>query len=291
MPRLLARLLFSLLALGASLVARADADVAAVPNLTARVTDTTGTLTPAQRANLEDSLRAFEKLKGAQLAVLIVPTTQPDDIAPYAIRVAEQWKLGRKGVDDGLLLLVARDDRKLRIEVGRGLEGVVPDIVAKRVITEIITPLFRQGDFYGGIETGVNRLMRIIEGEPLPPPARQQKNPWSSFEELLPFGLFAAFALGFLLRAWFGRLVGGGLTGGIMAVLVWLLTGLALAALAVGIFTFVAMLVVGSAAGRRGGGGGWSSGGGGGWGGSSGGDGGFSGGGGDFGGGGASGDW
>jgi uncharacterized protein len=290
-PRCLAPLLFGLLALGASSVARAEVPV---PPLTARVTDQTGTLTPGQRANLEETLRAFEKLKGAQLAVLIIPTTQPEDIAQYAIRVAEQWKLGRKGVDDGLLLLVAKDDRKLRIEVGRGLEGVVPDAVAKRVIAEIITPFFRQGDYYGGIEAGVNRLTRIIEGEPLPPPARRHKNNWSTIEDMLPFALFGALALGFLLRTWFGRMAGAGLTGGIMGVLMWIITGLALAALAVGALTFVGLLVIGT--GRRGGGGGgggWSSGGwsggGGGW---SGGDGGgFSGGGGDFGGGGASGGW
>ena len=162
----LARLLLAFLAAATFAVAEVP-----VPALEARVTDLTGTLTAEQRGALEESLRAFEALKGAQLAVLLVPTTAPETIEQYAIRVAEAWKLGRKGVDDGLLLLVATDDRRMRIEVGYGLEGAVPDAIAKRVIAETITPYFRQGDIPGGIEAGMQQLMRVVDGEPLPPPA------------------------------------------------------------------------------------------------------------------------
>ena len=264
----------------------------AVPPLTARVTDLTGTLNRTQIGQLERKLSEFEKRKGSQMAVLLVPTTEPEVIEQYSIRVVEAWKLGRKGIDDGLLLLIAKQDRKLRIEVGRGLEGVVPDAVAKRVIAEIITPFFKQGDFFGGIEAGVNRLIRIIDGEPLPAPD-QRKDTWSTIGDHLWIGLFVMFVLGFQLRVWFGRLIGAGLTGGVMGMLFWIIAGPLLAALAVGVFTFVAMLVLGTGQTRRSSGdwlsGHWSSGGGD-WGGSGGG-GGFGGGGGGFSGGGASGGW
>jgi uncharacterized protein len=160
-------LLFGALLAGASLAQ------VAVPALTARVTDQTGTLSASQRAALEARLKELESRKGAQLAVLIVPSTQPETIEQFGIRVAESWKLGRKGIDDGLILIVAKNDRKLRIEVGYGLEGVVPDAIAKRVIDEIIVPRFRAGDFSGGIEAGMDRLIRLVDGEPLPPPARR----------------------------------------------------------------------------------------------------------------------
>jgi uncharacterized protein len=131
----------------------------AIPPLTARVTDQTATLSPATTAALEASLAAFEARKGSQIAVLIVPTTAPESIEQYALRVAETWKLGRKGVDDGALLLVAKDDRTLRIEVGYGLEGALTDITAKRIVAEIITPRFRDGDFDGGVKAGVERMV------------------------------------------------------------------------------------------------------------------------------------
>lgn len=264
----------------------------AVPPLTARVTDLTATLNRAQIDQLERKLSEFEKRKGSQIAVLLVPTTQPEVIEQYTIRVVDAWKLGRKGIDDGLLLLIAKQDRKLRIEVGRGLEGVVPDAVAKRVIAEVITPFFKQGDYYGGIEAGVNRLIRIIDGEPLPAPD-QRKDTWSTIGDYLWIGFLVMFVLGFQLRAWFGRLIGAGLTGSVMGVLFWIVAGPLLAALGVGVFTFVAMLVLGMGQTRRSAGdwlsGHWSSGGGD-WGGGSGGDS-FGGGGGGFGGGGASGGW
>ena len=138
------------------------ATAVAIPPLKTRVTDITGTLTDGQLAGLEAKLWDFEKRKGSQVAVLIVPTTQPEAIEQYSIRVFDQWKLGRKGVDDGILLLVAKDDRKLRIEVGRDLEGVIPDAIAKRIIVEAIAPRFREGDFYGGTTAGVDRIMRSI---------------------------------------------------------------------------------------------------------------------------------
>ena len=163
----------------------------AVPPLKARVTDLTGTLSPSQRDTLERELQAFESRKGSQIAVLIVPTTRPEAIEQYSLRVAEAWKLGRKGADDGVLLLVAKDDRELRIEVGYGLEGVIPDAVAKRVVSEIIIPFFKQGDFYGGIHAGVVRLIRLVDGEPLPPP-QARDNSWSGIFDYAPFIIIAA---------------------------------------------------------------------------------------------------
>jgi uncharacterized membrane protein YgcG len=154
------------------LSAHAASEVA-VPRLAARVTDQTGTLDATQRAALESKLAAFEAKKGSQIAVLIVPTTRPETIEQYSIRVVDQWKLGRKGIDDGALLLVAKDDRRLRIEVGRGLEGVIPDAVANRIVNEDITPRFKEGNFYAGITAGVERMIRVTEGEPLPAPKAQ----------------------------------------------------------------------------------------------------------------------
>src|SRR5512140_1885383 len=142
-----------------------------VPPLAGRVTDQTATLTAEQKAALEQTLQAFEARKGSQIALLIVPTTAPETIEQYALRVAEQWKLGRKKVDDGAVLVVAKTDRALRIEVGYGLEGALNDATSKRIISEIITPRFREGDFYGGISAGVGQIIRVIDGEPLPAPA------------------------------------------------------------------------------------------------------------------------
>jgi len=265
------------------------ADVA-VPPLTARVTDLTNTLTASQRETLENELRAFETRKGSQIAVLIVPTTEPETIEQYGIRVAEAWKLGRKGVDDGALLLVAKDDRTLRIEVGYGLEGVIPDAIANRVINEIIVPYFKQGDFYGGIHAGVARLIRLVDGEPLPPPEARD-NAWGGLGNFLPFAFIAVLIGGGVLRAMFGRLIGAGVAGGMVGVIAWIILsslGVAfVAALIVFLFVLMAGVRIGPA-----GYGGWGGGlGGGGFGGGGFGGGGFSGGGGGFGGGGASGSW
>ncbi len=162
----------------------------AVPPLTGRVVDQTGTLTSEAAARLEQKLGDFEARKGSQIAVLIVPTTQPEAIEQYSIRVAEAWKVGRKKVDDGAILLIAKNDRKLRIEVGYGLEGALNDVTAKRIIDEIITPKFKNGDFSGGIEDGVDRMIGVIDGEPLPKPKPQHEWQDQGFD---PGALFNPF--------------------------------------------------------------------------------------------------
>jgi uncharacterized protein len=266
-----------------------------VPKLTARVTDLTGTLTAEQQTQLEQKLAAFESAKGSQLAVLIVPTTAPEAIEQYSIRVVDEWKLGRKNVDDGALLIIARNDHRVRIEVGRGLEGVLTDAMSNRIISETVTPAFRQGNFYGGIEAGLDAMMKLIEGEPLPPPEHGwQPGGRSHGSGSLPFILFAVFIGSVVLRGIFGRTLGSALTGAGAGLLV-VLAGYALAlALLAGVGAFLFTLLGGLARGSgwssypRGGGfgGGWGGFGGGGFGG-----GGFSGGGGGFSGGGASGSW
>ena len=253
----------------------------AVPVLTARVTDLTGTLTAEQRSTLESRLQALETQKGSQIAVLLVPTTQPETIEEYSIRVVDQWKLGRKKVDDGVLLLIAKDDRKLRIEVGYGLEGALPDAIAKRIIAEDITPHFKQGDFYGGIVAGVTRIDAVIQGEALPSP-RQTSSDSTSIESYLPFLIFAALISGAILRRIFGTFPGAMVNGGLVGIAAMVLGGGVIFAIIFGIVAFLFALIRGGGGGSLGGGGGggFSSGGGG-----------FSGGGGGFGGGGASGNW
>jgi uncharacterized protein len=270
-------LLTGLLALSA-----AFAEVA-VPSLQHRVTDLTKTLSDEQQSILENRLAAFEQQKGSQIAVLIVPSTQPEDIAQYSIRVVEQWRLGRKSVDDGVLMLLAKNDRTTRIEVGYGLEGVIPDAVAKRIIEEIMIPRFRQGDFAGGINAGVDRLVGLIQGEPLPEPqaAGIEDSRLNKYFSLL---FVLAIAGGFILRAIFGQFLGGLINGSLVGLVVWLLGAGLILALIIG---FMAFLFTQSSG--RGGTGGFGGGGFGGGGFSSGG--GFSGGGGGFGGGGASGSW
>jgi len=265
-------------------------DLQPVPALEARVTDRTGTLTPGQQAELEQKLAAFEQRKGAQVALLIVPTTQPEAIEQYSIRVVDAWKLGRKQSDDGVLLLVALQDRALRIEVGYGLEGVLPDAISSRIINDTIKPLFRQGDIYGGVTAGLQQIMQVVDGEPLPPPDRSWKRPADRLSGVLPVLIFGALVIGTVLRALLGRTLGALATGGATGALVWVFSqvlGLAIGAGVMAlIFSFMAGLAsTGRGIGRRGPPwGGW--GGGGGFGG-----GGFGGGGGGFGGGGASGRW
>lgn len=273
---------------GATLVALADV---AVPPLTGRVVDLTATLSPDQVAALEQKLKAFDDRKGSQLAVLIVPTTQPETIEQYALRVVEQWKLGRKKVDDGALLLIAKNDRKLRIEVGYGLEGALNDATSKRIIDEIITPKFRSGDFAGGISDGADRILKVIDGEPLPAPKPEGELPdLGLISEYFPFLLIVVLVGGGIFRAIFGRLLGSLVAGGGVAFFIWFFLGaLSIAAIG-GLIAFVVTMIgdsiVSSGGGGRGGyGGGFSSGG------SSSSGGGFSGGGGSFGGGGASGSW
>ncbi|HEY9194582.1 MAG TPA: TPM domain-containing protein [Methyloversatilis sp.] len=256
----------------------------AVPPLTARVIDQTATLSAGTTAALDKTLQAFEARKGSQIAVLIVPTTAPETIEQYALRVAETWKLGRKGVDDGALLLVARDDRALRIEVGYGLEGALTDITAKRIVSDIITPYFRRGDFDGGVSAGVTRMIAVIDGEALPPPAVRASARADDIGSYAPLLFIVALFMGGVLRSVLGRLPGALVTGGVVGFIAWTMVG----ALSVAILAGVIALFVTLFGGGRGIGGGFG-GGGGGYGG--GGGGGFSGGGGGFGGGGASGRW
>ncbi|HEV7410526.1 MAG TPA: YgcG family protein [Bradyrhizobium sp.] len=271
------------------------ADVA-VPPLTGRVVDKTATLSSSDAASLDRTLKDFEARKGSQVAVLIVPTTQPETIEQFSLRVAEAWKIGRKKIDDGAILVVAKDDRKLRIEVGYGLEGALTDVTAKRIIDEVITPKFRSGDFAGGISDGVNRILRVVDGEPLPAPAQRQQNSGllSQLDPFNPFVIVAVIVVGGIFRGIFGRLFGSLATGGLVAALFWFIA----ASLALSVTSgFIAFLVTMfsdamTSSGGTGRGGGWVGGGGGGYsGGSSGDSGGFSGGGGSFGGGGASGSW
>lgn len=254
-----------------------------VPPLTGHVTDQTTTLTPTQQAALEQTLSAFEARKGSQLAVLIVPTTVPETIEQYSLRVAEQWKLGRKQVDDGAILLVAKDDRALRIEVGYGLEGALNDATSKRIISDIIVPRFRQGDFPGGIAAGVDRMIRVIDGEPLPEPGGRAAGGTPGIQQYLPVIFILALVVGGILRAVLGSFPGALATGGIVAVIAWLLVGTLVIGLIAGVIAFLFTLFGGGMGGPRGGFGRGGFGGGLG--------GGFSGGGGGFGGGGASGRW
>jgi uncharacterized protein len=286
-------IVFALL-LGGSFSASADV---AVPQLTGRVVDQTGTLSSSDIAALSQKLRDFEARKGSQIAVLIVPTTQPETIEQFSIRVAEAWKIGRKKVDDGAILVVAKNDRHLRIEVGYGLEGALTDVTSRRIIDEDVTPKFRSGDFAAGIEAGVDRMIRVIDGEPLPAPSRSVSfGSWHDIEPLFYFVLFGPLVVGGFLRAMFGRLLGSVVAGAIVGVLAWFVLDSAVIGLGVGvlgaILTFIADLFgIGAGTGSSRGGawsggsssGGWSSG--------SSSSGGFSGGGGSFGGGGASGSW
>jgi uncharacterized protein len=267
----------------------------AVPPLQARVTDLTGTLSAEQIAQLEQKLAAFEARKGSQIAMLMLPSVKPESIEQYSIRVVEQWKLGRKGVDDGALLIVAKDDRELRIEVGRGLEGVLTDLIANRIVEDIIVPNFKAGEYYKGVSDGLDAIIRVADGEPLPPPAPAPSKRWggaSGLESLLMIGFVLVFVVGGFLRAMFGRLPAALLVGGATGFIAMLIIASLTVGIIVGIVAFFVSLLIGAAGvgGRGYRRGGWTPGpggfGGGGWGG-----GGWSGGGGTFGGGGASGRW
>ncbi len=262
----------------------AHAAFIAIPELKSRVTDLTQTLSTEQKNQLEAKLTAFEQQKGSQIAVLIVPSTQPEDIAQYAIRVVEKWKVGREKVDDGFLVLVAKNDRKIRIEVGYGLEGAIPDLTAKRVINEIISPQFKQGNFYGGLDAGIDKLIGLVNGEPLSAPAKTA-NSSGNLENLLPILLFGGLISGLFLRSILGTFFGSAVNGSLIGGAVWLL-GIALGGAV--IFAIIAFFFTMMMGGRGIGGiGGMPMGGGGFGGGTSN----WGGGGGGFGGGGASGDW
>lgn len=256
-----------------------------VPSFSARVIDLTQTLSASQQAALESKLQNFEEQKGSQIAVLIVPTTQPEAIEQYAIRVVDAWKVGREKIDDGLLILIAKNDRKMRIEVGYGLEGAVTDLYAKRIISDTMTPHFKQGDFAGGIDSAVNQLIGLIDGEPLPAPSKNN-NSGSQIEGLLPLLLFGGMISGMFLRSIFGTFMGSALNGGLIGSIVFLIGLSLIGASVLGIIAFFFTMMMGGRSingyggyPTRGSGGGFGGGG-------------FSGGmGGGFGGGGASGSW
>jgi uncharacterized protein len=199
-------------------------DLQPVPDLHARVTDLTNTLDATQKQTLESDLEALEKRKGSQIGVLIVPTTQPEEIAQYSIRVFDAWKLGRKGIDDGVLLIVAKNDHRVRIEVARGLEGAIPDAAAARIIREYITPKFRANDFYGGIRDATDTLTKLIDGEKLPPPMTSEAVDASRINWLFFGALFLIPIIGVLLPAPARGAVIGGLVGGVVAVFAWMIT-------------------------------------------------------------------
>ena len=283
----------------------AGAEVA-VPPLSGRVVDQTGTLSAGDIDALTQKLKGLEKRKGSQVAVLIVPTTQPETIEQFSIRAADAWKIGRRKVDDGALLVVAKDDHKLRIEVGYGLEGALTDVTARRIIDEIIVPHFRTGDFAGGISAGVDRITRVIDGEPLPAPrpeASHRDAPDFLFNVIFsPFGFIGYIVVAGIMRGLLGRLLGSGVTAGVVGAVIWFILGSIAVSVIFGVIAFFltmfgdGILAAGQQASRSGRGrygGGWSTGSSGGsWsGGSSDSGGGFSGGGGSFGGGGASGSW
>jgi len=275
------RLLVALCLIAGSVLAN-DAGLVALPPLAARVTDLTATLSADQRTRLEEELAAVEKEKGTQLAVLILPSTQPESIEQFGIRLAEAWKIGHKGVDNGAIIVVAKNDRRMRIEVGYGLEGSIPDAVAKRIIDERMAPLFKQGDFFGGLRAAIEGLDQAIGGQASGPPAEPPPEGGSSGGEgsgLLPW-LMAALVAGGVLRMMFG-VFGSFAAAAVAGWLGFAIFGSWLAALLAGVAIFVLSFFNLFALGGmgRGFGGGSSSGGG------------FGGGGGGFGGGGASGGW
>ena len=276
--------------------------LAPIPPLRTRVTDLTNTLSASDQQALEAKLAAWERDTGNQMAVLVIPSTKPEPIEAYSIRVAEAWKIGRKGQDNGVLFLIAKDDRKLRFEVGYGLEGVLTDATSRRIIAETVAPYFRQNQFAAGINAGVDRVISVVgKGEPLP--AAKQSGQTRRGIGGFDFGTFFIIVLvvvpviGGILARIFGKALGSTIGGGIVGTAAWIIGGSVLIGIVAAIIAFVVILMfgVGGGIGRRGGGwipigGGW--GGGGGWsGGGGGGGGGFSGGGGSFGGGGASGGW
>jgi len=293
LARAAAPLLLALAALAAS-----AADTIPVPKLSGRVVDLSGTLDASQQQAIAAKLAAFEQAKGSQVAVLLVPTIGTETIEEFATRVTDEWKLGRAGVDDGVLFVVAKQERRMRIQTGRGVQGVLTDALSRRIIAERVSPRFRAGDFAGGINDGVDAILKAIEGESLPAPAqsapRAKSSSGASIENFFWMAFVVVPVAGAILRSLLGRFVGASLTSGVTGLAAWFIFGsLALGAIAA-VVAFVAVLFMGTNAlsarrgggwtsgGSWGGGGGWSSGGGGG---------GFSGGGGGFDGGGASGGW
>ena len=257
-----------------------------VPPLTGHIIDQTGTLTVEQKATLDQTLVAFEAKKGSQIAVLIVASTAPEEIGQFALRVAEKWKLGRKRVDDGAIVVVAKNDRAVRIEVGYGLEGALTDVTSKRIISETMLPQFRAQDYFGGITAGVGQIMRVVDGEPLPAASGIGGVSPAGVQQNLPIFFMLALVVGGVLRRVLGKVAGSVATGGVVAVIAWFMAGAVAMAVGAGMVALLVTLLGGGMLGRGlggyyGGMGGHGRGGGGG----------FSGGGGGFGGGGASGRW
>ena len=246
-------LVAALLAL-AALSARAQV---AVPPASARVTDLSGTLSGQAVNRLESKLAAFEAKKGSQILVLIVPTTEPEDIEQYGIRVFDAWKPGRKGVDDGAILLVAKNDHRVRIEVGRGLEGALTDVTVGHIISDTIAPHFKLSDYDGGVEAGIEQILAVVSGEPLPEPDKK----WESHGGLsnaLPLLLLVAVVAGGVLRSVFGRLLGSLLTGGVVGGAAWVLSHVLLVGVGAGVMGFLFATLWGSSRGWSAGGG-WGS--------------------------------
>ncbi len=281
---------------GASAFAATPTDPIPVPKLTARVTDLTGSLTAPERDSIEAKLADFEAKKGSQVAILLVPSIGPETIEEFAGRVTDEWKLGRKGVDDGALLVVAKQERKIRIQTGRGTQGTLTDALSKRIVSDIVAPRFRSGDFAGGVEAGADAIMKAIEGESLPAPSpksQRKVDTVSSYSDFLFLGFFLVPVVGMFLRGVLGRFLGASATSGITGVAAWVVLGSLGVGILAAVVAFVITLFTGGGMARgvtRGGWGGYIPGGFGG-GGGGGGGGGFSGGGGGFDGGGASGGW
>jgi uncharacterized protein len=264
-----------------------------VPKLTGRVVDLTGTLTREERDSLSARLKAFEDARGSQVAVLMVPSIGPETIEEFAGRVTDEWKLGRKGVDDGALFVIAKQERKMRIHTGRGVQGTLTDALSKRIVADIVAPKFRTGDFAGGIIAGTDAIMKAIEGEQLPlpePKKRKVATSSGSVENFFWLAIFLVPVVASMLTKLLGRFFGSTLAGGVTGLAAWVIFGSAIIAGVVAVVALIFAFASGGksflSGGRGWGGGGWSSGGG-----SSGGGGSFSGGGGSFDGGGSSGDW
>src|SRR4029079_7747567 len=207
-------------------------------------------------------LAAWEQQSGNQLAVLIVPSTKPEPIEAYSIRVADAWKIGRKGQDNGALLVLAKDDKKVRIEVGYGLEGVLTDATSRRIIAETMAPFFRQGQFAQGINAGVDQIIAVVnKGEPLaakPAPKPQSRSSGFPFEMLLIVAFVIVPLLGGILRRIFGRPLGSAVGGGIVGDGAWIVAGSLLIAGIAGLVAFLVMLLAGASGGlARSGGGVW----------------------------------
>ena len=266
-----------------------------VPPLAGRVIDKTATLSAPQLQALEAKLAAIETKRGSQIVVLIVPSTQPEDIAAYAQRVGDAWKIGRKDVGDGLVIVVAKNDHRLRIEVAKALEGAIPDLAAKRIIDAQLTPAFKAGDYAGGLSAAIDKLDARIGGEGLPEPDVKgpAADPGFNLQDMLMFLVVAAPVMGAVFSSIFGRKLGALATGSAVGALAWWVTASLFVAGGAGLIALIVVAVMGASGGRSvggpvvwgGGGGGFRSGGGGGGGGFS------SGGGGNFGGGGSSGGW